>query len=126
MSRLSPIQDSFQTGFIGRRVRGRTSIDAYKNGLGVCNNWQPLVQGPIKLRNGSKYITGVDPSNWVSGQVGVEGLRSFTFQRGLDNDVIVEIGDTNGFFPEPLAEPGQELDKQVGGSKFYIGIHPVV
>ena len=38
----------------------------------------------------------------------------------------VEIGDTNGFFPEPLAEPGQELDKQVGGSKFYIGIHPVV
>ena len=95
MARLSPIQDSFQTGFIGQRVRGRTNIDAYKNGLGTCTNWQPLVQGPIKLRNGSKYIVGAGANNWVSGQVGVEGLRSFTFQRGLDDDVIVEIGSTD-------------------------------
>jgi len=93
--RVSPIQDSFQSGFIGRRIRGRTGIDAYKQGLALANNWYPLVQGPMRLRTGSKFIEACDPNNWISGQVGVEGLRTFTFQRSLDNDAIVEIGDTD-------------------------------
>jgi hypothetical protein len=93
--RVSPIQDSFQRGFIGRRIRGRTQIDAYKQGLRLCENWHPLVQGPIRLRQGSKFIEAVDPDNWPSGQVGVSGIRVFTFQRGLDDDVIVEVGDTD-------------------------------
>lgn len=93
--RVSPIQDSFQSGFIGKRIRGRTQIDAYKQALALAENWYPLVQGPIRLRTGSKFIEAVDPNNWVSGMVGVEGIRCFTFQRSLDNDAIVEIGDTD-------------------------------
>jgi hypothetical protein len=93
--RVSPIQDSFQSGFIGRRIRGRTRIDAYKQALAKCENWHPLVQGPIRLRQGSKFIEAVDANNWISGEVGVLGLRCFTFQRGLDEDAIVEIGDTD-------------------------------
>jgi hypothetical protein len=95
MPRLSPIQESFASGYIGKRVRGRVSSDVYKQGLSECLNWHPLVQGPIKLRNGSKYVTPVDSDNWVAGQVGVEGLRCFTFQRDLGNDVIVEVGADN-------------------------------
>jgi hypothetical protein len=63
--------------------------------LAECNNWYPLVQGPIRLRRGSQFIEAVDPDNWPSGQPGVEGIRSFTFQRGLDNDAIVEVGNTD-------------------------------
>jgi len=95
MPRPSPIQDSFQSGFIGKRIRGRVSSNAYKTGLAEALNWQPLVQGPIRLRQGSKFIEAVDPDNWPSGQAGVQGIRAFTFQRGLDEDVIVEVGDTD-------------------------------
>ncbi len=91
--RVSPIQDSFQSGIIGGRVRGRTSIDAYKAGLGQALNWYPLVQGPIRMREGSTYITPVLPANWPSGLVGAMGIRVFTFQRGVDEDAIVEIGE---------------------------------
>ena len=91
--RVSPIQDSFASGEIDPRVQGRTTTDAYKNGLKRARNWRPQVQGPISLREGSKYVTPVDPTNWTSGQVGVEGLRCFTFQRMIDTDVIVEVGE---------------------------------
>ncbi len=93
MARVSPIQESFAAGEIDPRIQGRTSTDAYKAGLKQALNWHPLVQGPIRLREGSKFLTTVDPDNWVSGTVGVEGIRVFTFQRGINEDAIVEIGE---------------------------------
>jgi hypothetical protein len=51
-----------------------------------------MVQGPIRLRSGSLYVTPVDADNWQSGQVGNTGIRVFTFQRGIDEDAIVEVG----------------------------------
>ena len=93
MSRVSPIQESFAAGEIGQRVRGRVGSDVYKKALAESNNWRPLVQGPIRLRSGSFYVTPVDSDNWVSGQVGATGLRIFTFALGLDLDAIVEVGN---------------------------------
>ncbi len=93
MARLSPIQESFSSGEIDPRIRSRVSSDAYGAGLKRARNWYPLVQGPIRMREGSEFIEAVDPDNWASGQPGTQGLRSFTFQRGLDEDVIVEVGD---------------------------------
>lgn len=95
MARVSPIQDSFQAGFLGQRVRGRVNSDIYKDALAKCENWHPLVQGPIRLRPGSQYVIPVDNNNWVSGQPGVNGIRCFTFSRGLDEDVIIEVGETD-------------------------------
>jgi len=93
--RISPIQESFASGEIDPRIHGRVSSDAYKSGLKRARNWRPLVQGGITLREGSKYIEIVDNQNWMSGIPGAEGIRAFTFQRGVDEDVILEIGDTN-------------------------------
>lgn len=92
MARVSPIQESFAAGEIGQRVRGRVTSDVYKKALASSFNWRPLVQGPIRLRSGSFYVTPVDPDNWVSGQVGATGLRIFTFPLGLDLDAIIEVG----------------------------------
>ncbi len=93
MARVSPIQESFAAGELGQRVRGRVSTDVYKRGLAAALNWRPLVQGPIRLRSGSFYVTPVDSDNWVSGAVGATGLRVFTFPIGLDLDAIVEVGN---------------------------------
>jgi len=93
MARVSPIQESFAAGEIDARIRSRVSADAYKAGLKRARNWYPLVQGPIRMREGSRFVEAVDPDNWISGTPGAEGLRVFTFQRGLDEDIIVEVGE---------------------------------
>jgi hypothetical protein len=92
MPRVSPIQESFSAGEISRNVRGRVSSEVYKNGLAEARNWMPTVQGPIRLRNGSKFLNTVDPANWVSGNTSNIGIRTFTFSRGLGEDVLIEIG----------------------------------
>lgn len=92
MPRVSPIQESFASGEISKRIQSRVTTDVYKSGLNRARNWHPLIQGPIRLREGSKYIEAVDTRNWVSGSISTQGLRVFTFRRGIDKDVIVEIG----------------------------------
>ena len=92
MPRLSPIQESFSAGYLGKRVRGRVSSEVYKQGLSECTNWYPLVQGPIRLRPGSEFVSNVDPLNWVAGELGSSGVRVFTFQRGVDEDNVIEVG----------------------------------
>ena len=109
MPRLSPIQESFNAGFLGKRVRGRVSSDVYKQGLSESTNWYPLVQGPIRLRAGSEYVSNVDTNNWVAGEAGAAGIRVFTFQRGVDQDSIVEVGADN---IRVLGEDGSQV---IGG-----------
>ena len=92
MARVSPIQESFAAGEIDERLRGHVSLDAYAKGLKRARNWYPLVQGPMRMREGSQFKTEVDVDNWVSQSVSNEGIRVFTFQRGLDDDAIVEVG----------------------------------
>lgn len=93
MPRVSPIQESFSAGEISQSVRGRVSSEVYKSGLSLARNWMPIVQGPIRLRNGSKFLNTVDPANWVSGSLSNAGIRTFTFRRGLGTDVLIEIGE---------------------------------
>ena len=93
MARVSPIQESFAAGEIDERLRGHVSLDAYAKGLKRARNWYPLVQGPMRMREGSMFKSEVDVGNWVSQSVSNEGLRVFTFQRGLDEDAIIEVGE---------------------------------
>lgn len=93
MPRVSPIQESFAYGEIDTRVQSRVQTDAYKGGLKRALNWYPLVQGPIRMREGTLYQEVMDGRNWQSGAVATSGARCFTFQRGLDNDAIFELGE---------------------------------
>ena len=46
------------------------------------------------MREGSMSTTEqVDADNWVSGNTSNLGIRTFTFQRGLDEDAIIEVGE---------------------------------
>lgn len=94
MARVSPIQESFAAGEIDERLRGHVSLDAYQKGLKRARNWYPLVQGPIRMREGSMFKSRVDTDNWpLTNNTSNEGIRVFTFQRGLDEDAIIEIGE---------------------------------
>lgn len=93
MARVSPIQETFNAGEISRSVRGRVSSEIYRAGLKSALNWMPIVQGPIRLRNGSKFLSTVDTSNWTPGNTSNVGIRTFTFRRILGSDVLIEIGE---------------------------------
>ncbi len=95
MPRVSPIQESFSAGEIGEKLRGRTTSPAYQSGLKRARNWVPQIQGPIKLREGSKWIAEVDDDNWVDDDPAISGIRVFTFPFGIDNDILVEVGESN-------------------------------
>lgn len=95
MPRVSPIQENFSAGEISKSIQSRVSTDIYRKGLKRARNWMPTVQGPIRLRDGSQFLEQVAASNWVSGDTSSLGVKVFTFQRGLDNDVIVEVGTTD-------------------------------
>ena len=85
MPRVSPIQESFAAGEISKDVRARVSSDVYKQALKFCENWVPQVQGPVRMRDSFRYRDDMDSRN--------NAARLFTFQVGLNEDYIIEVGD---------------------------------
>jgi len=56
MARASTIQDSFAGGEISPLSQGRVTIPRYKECLAICENYIPLLQGPITRRPGSEFV----------------------------------------------------------------------
>lgn len=107
MARTSPIQESFVYGEISGRVRGRVSSDAYLQGLGFDLNWTPLPQGPVRTRNGLRMegTAGQDNGSSTPGA----NIRIFTFQRGVDKDVLVEMGTQNIILRDATSGGGGDI-----------------
>jgi len=53
---MRTIQNSFNSGLLSPTILGRTDIDKYRNGLEICDNFIPQVQGGVKTRQGLEYI----------------------------------------------------------------------
>lgn len=49
---VTPIQTSFNAGYLGRNMRGRVDMEKYGQALAECQNFIPLVQGCLKKRSG--------------------------------------------------------------------------
>lgn len=64
MAKLISIQNSFATGEVSFRIKGRVDNEKYGTGLDTAQNFRVLTQGPIERRNGS-FLVGVvkDPNN---------------------------------------------------------------
>lgn len=85
MPALSPIQTSFTSGEVSGRVRGRIETPLYKTGLAYCSNFEPLPQGPIRMRAGTEYkttLTGAD-----------ENVRLLPFRLANEQDYLVALLD---------------------------------
>jgi len=83
MPNIYPLQDDFSSGEITPRLRGKTTSREYQNGLGFCENFEVTPQGSLEMRGGTQQVTILDGLTVVL----------HTFQRALDDDVIITITD---------------------------------
>lgn len=85
MSKVSPIFESLNAGELSPLLEGRTDFAKYKKGLKLCENWIPLVQGPITRRPGTKFVAEVKTSS--------KKVRLVAFEFSTTQAYIIEFGD---------------------------------
>lgn len=84
MSRFTPLQNSFTSGLLSRRLRGRDDLDAYHSGMRQALNGHCLPHGGFMKRSGSRYVAP------VKNRTGNNAL--LTFDVAVDQQYILEVG----------------------------------
>lgn len=59
MARQALIQTNLNAGELSPKLEGRIDIGKYGVGLKRCENFIPMVQGPVTSRAGTRYVAGV-------------------------------------------------------------------
>lgn len=86
MAKSSVIQSNFNGGEISPLLYGRPDVDRYTTGLAVCENFIPLMQGPLERRPGTHFM--------VATKVGAtETSRLIGFEFSADQSYGLEFGD---------------------------------
>lgn len=86
MAKFSSAQTNFNGGEISPLLYGRPDVDRYQTGLSICENFIPLLQGPLERRPGTHYM--------VSTKVGAtEASRLIGFEFSADQSYGLEFGD---------------------------------
>lgn len=102
MAKVSPIFESLNAGELSPLLEGRTDFAKYKKGLKLCENWIPLVQGPLTRRPGTKFVAEVRTS--------AKKVRIVAFEFSTTQAYIIEFGDQYCRFYKDrgqiLASPG--------------------
>lgn len=62
MPKAAVLQSSFNAGELSPLLYGRTDSPKYKQGLEVCKNYIPTLQGPLIRRPATKFVTTVKDS----------------------------------------------------------------
>tara|TARA_Y100000310_G_scaffold321795_2_gene379944 strand:- start:2553 stop:5069 length:2517 start_codon:yes stop_codon:yes gene_type:complete len=86
VGKSSTIQNNFNGGEISPLLFGRPDVERYGTGLGTCENFVPLIQGPLERRPGSHFI--------VSTKSGAtEASRLIRFEFSASQAYALEFGD---------------------------------
>jgi len=85
MPRTGQTQTNFTAGELSPRVRGRTDIARYKNGLQLLENWLPLRQGGATRRPGFRFVAEVKDST--------KKTRLIPFEFNDDQTYMLEFGE---------------------------------
>lgn len=82
MANAKVIQETFSSGQLSKFIEGRINSVQYKTGLRYCNNFIPLVQGAVKFRGGTKYVSSSKSDNkaWL-----------FPFQYNTEQAYVLEF-----------------------------------
>lgn len=91
MPTIYPIQDAFVRGELSPRLHARASLDLYRAGLAVCENFLTLPHGGIRKRAGSYYVGELGPGSFGPGVTGV--VRLFPFIFSADQAYCLELGE---------------------------------
>lgn len=84
MGRLSHIQNGFNSGEWSPLMQGRSDLDKYPKGMGVCLNGVPVMQGPWTRRPGTAFLHGVKDN--------AQSVRLIPFRHNSGNDYVLEFG----------------------------------
>lgn len=86
MPKVNKIQAAFTSGEVSKTVQGRVDIpQRYDEAMDFCQNYIPLLQGPLLRRGGTKYVTNVkDPS---------KPPALIPFQFSVTQNYMLEFGD---------------------------------
>jgi hypothetical protein len=85
MGRASPGLTSFNAGELSPRLEGRVETEKYQAGLRVCENYIPLIQGPLVRRSGTRFVGEVKAS--------VNRTWLVPFQFSTSQAYMLEFGD---------------------------------
>ena len=85
MTKLLSVQNDFTSGEVSFKIKGRTNIEKYQNGLEECENYRVLSQGPLERRNGSQLVARVKDNDVPP--------SFFRFIVSATQRFILEIGD---------------------------------
>jgi hypothetical protein len=85
MAKASGIQESFAAGEISPLLYGRVGLPRYKEGLAICQNYIPLLQGPKTRRPGTSFVFPVKDSSAVT--------RLIPFSVSTTQNFMLEFGN---------------------------------
>jgi hypothetical protein len=122
MPKASPIFTQVNAGELSPFLEGRVDIGKYPNGLQICENFIPLIQGPAQRRAGTRNVSSVKDQNdrtwlmpfvfsstdgWIL-EFGDQYIRFYTdrgqvLDGGLPYEIVspyllADLTDTNGTF----------------------------
>lgn len=83
--KVSPGQNSFNWGEFSPHMYGQVKFERYDNALAVCENFVPLIQGPITRRPGTYFVSEVKDST--------KKTRLVRFEFSTTQAYILEFGD---------------------------------
>lgn len=83
--KASPGQTSFNAGELSPLLKGRPSLDKFKNGCEVLENFIPQIQGPARKRPGTRFVAEVKDSADVT--------RLLPFEYSTTQAYVLEFGD---------------------------------
>jgi len=98
VAKVSPIQSNFNGGEISPLLYGRPDLDRYKTGLKTCENFIPLIQGPVERRPGTVHIVEVKTSSLST--------RIVRFEFSTTQAYIIQFGNTYCRFIKDNAQVG--------------------
>lgn len=82
---IFPLQDTWVRGELSPRLHARASLDLYRAGLAVCENFLTLPHGGLRKRAGSYYVGEVKTS--------ANPVRLFPFIFSADQAYSLEFGN---------------------------------
>lgn len=101
MPKVSPIQSNFNGGEISPLLYGRVDAPRYKDSLAICENYIPLIQGPVTRRSGGYFVKNTKDDGEV---------RLVPFEVSTTQKFMIEFGhhymrfyQNNGMYVDPLA-----------------------
>jgi hypothetical protein len=82
---VAPAQTSFNAGELSPLLRGRPTLDKYRNGCETLENFIPQIQGPARKRPGTRFVAEVKDS--------ADDTRLIPFEYSTTQAYVLEFGD---------------------------------